>query len=122
MTVERFLIRQRAAYRPGTDTVAPYADLVRAGERMYLSAQGGAGLDGSVEAPGKAIAQTNAAIDRLEAALGAAGGGLKDITKLTTSIVDRGHRRDVYDALPICAGCRTSIRSAPGSSSPACRH
>ena len=99
MTVERFLIRQRAAYRPGTDTVAPYADLVRAGERMYLSAQGGAGLDGSVEAPGKAIAQTNAAIDRLEAALGAAGGGLKDITKLTTSIVDRGHRRDVYAAI-----------------------
>jgi len=98
MTVEGFLIRQRAAYRPGTDTPA-YADVVRAGERLYLSAQGGAGPDGWVAAPGNAVAQTNAAIDRLEAALGAAGSALKDITKLTTSIVDRGHRRDVYAAI-----------------------
>src|SRR5215468_12473993 len=98
MTVEGFLIRQRAAYRPGTDTPA-YADVVRAGERIYLSAQGGAGPDGWVAAPGNAVAQTNAAIDRLEAALGAAGSALKDITKLTTSIVDRGHRRDVYAAI-----------------------
>src|SRR5262249_55272819 len=86
-------------YRPGTDTPAAYADLVRAGERMYLSAQGGAGPDGWVAAPGDATAQTNAAIDRLDAALGAAGGALTDITKLTTSIVDRGHRRDVYAAI-----------------------
>jgi enamine deaminase RidA (YjgF/YER057c/UK114 family) len=99
MTVERFLIRQHAAYCPGADTPAPYADVVRVGERIYLSAQGGAGLDGWVAAPGNPIAQTNAAIDRLEAALGAAGGALKDITKLTTSIIDRGHRRDVYAAI-----------------------
>src|SRR5262245_5209223 len=98
MTVEGFLIRQRAAYRPGTDTPA-HADVVRAGERLYLSAQGGAGPDGWVAAPGNAVAQTNAAIDRLEVALGAAGSALKDITKLTTSIVDRGHRRDVYAAI-----------------------
>jgi len=99
MLPQRFLIRQRAAYRPGTETPAPYADAVRAGERIYLSAQSGAQADGVVTAPGDALAQTNAAIDRLEAGLRAAGGSLKDITKLTTSIVDRGHRREVYAAI-----------------------
>lgn len=99
MKVERFLPRQRASYRPGADTPAPYADAARAGERIYLSAQSGAGADGSVAGLGDATAQTNAAIDRLEAALTAAGGSLKDITKLTTSIIDRGHRKDVYGAI-----------------------
>jgi enamine deaminase RidA (YjgF/YER057c/UK114 family) len=99
MLPQRFLFRQRAAYRPGTNTLAPYADAVRAGERIYLSAQSGAQPDGLVTALGDAAAQTNAAIDRLEAGLSAAGGSLKDITKLTTSIVDRGHRREVYGAI-----------------------
>ncbi len=99
MTVERFLPRRRAAYRPGADTPAPYADAVRAGERIYLSAQSAAAPDGTVAALGDATAQTDAALDRLEAALAAAGGSLRDITKLTTSIVDRGHRRDVYAAI-----------------------
>ena len=99
MLPQRFLLRQRAAYRPGTETPAPYADAVRAGERLYLSAQSGAQPDGMVTALGDAAAQTHAAIDRLEAGLSAAGGSLKDITKLTTSIVDRGHRREVYGAI-----------------------
>src|SRR5262245_3308689 len=99
MLPQRFLIRQRAAYRPGSETPAPYADAVRAAERIYLSAQGGAQPDGLVTAPGDAAAQTDVAIDRLEAGLSAAGGSLKDITKLTTSIVDRGHRREVYAAI-----------------------
>lgn len=99
MTVQRFLPRQRAAYRPGADNPAPYADAVRVGERIYSSAQNAATSDGSVAALGDAAAQTNAALDRLEAALAAAGGSLKDITKLTTSIIDRGHRRDVYAAI-----------------------
>ena len=99
MLPQRFLFRQCAAYRPGTETPAPYADAVRAGERIYLSAQSGAQPDGTVTALGDAAAQTNAAIDRLEAGLSAAGGSLKDITKLTTSIVDRGHRREVYGAI-----------------------
>jgi enamine deaminase RidA (YjgF/YER057c/UK114 family) len=99
MTLERFLPRQRASYRPGADVPAPYADAVRAGERVYLSGQSATAPDGSVSGLGDAAAQTNAAIDRIEAALGAAGGSLKDITKLTTSIVDRGHRADVYGAI-----------------------
>jgi enamine deaminase RidA (YjgF/YER057c/UK114 family) len=94
MTVQRFLLR-----KPGPDSAAAYAEAVRAGERIYLSAQNGGGLDGLVANPGDAAAQTNAAIDRLQVALAAAGGSLKDITKLTTSIVDRDHRRDVYATL-----------------------
>ena len=99
MTLHRCLIRQAATYRPGTDTAAPYAQAVRAGERIYLSGQSGAGRDGRVAACGDAAAQTNAAIDGLEAALAAAGANLTDITKLTTAIVDRDHRRDVYGAI-----------------------
>jgi enamine deaminase RidA (YjgF/YER057c/UK114 family) len=99
MSPRRFLLRQHAAYRPGTDIPAPYAEAVRAGERIYLSAQSGAEADGLVAVLGDAAAQTNAAMDRLEAALSAAGGSLKDITKLTTSIVDRGHRREIYAAI-----------------------
>ena len=99
MSPRRFLMRQRAAYRPGTDTPAPYAQAVRAGERIYLSAQSAAEADGLVAVLGDAAAQTNAAMDQLETALSAAGGSLKVITKLTTSIVDRAHRRDVYAAI-----------------------
>lgn len=99
MTVERFLPRRRASYRLSADTPAPYADAVRAGDRVYLSAQSGAGSDGKVAALGDAAAQTNTALDRLEAALTAAGGSLGDITKLTTAIVDRGHRTAVYGAI-----------------------
>lgn len=99
MTVQRFLPRQRASYRPDSNTAAPYAAAVRTGERIYLSAQSAAGADGTVAALGDATAQTNAALDHLEAALGVAGGSLENITKLTTAIVDRAHRRDVYAAI-----------------------
>ena len=99
MQVERFLPRLRASYRASADTPGAYADAVRAGGRIYLSAQSGAGPDGKVGAPGNAVAQTDAAIDRLEMALAASGGTLADITKLTTCIVDRGHRRDIYGAI-----------------------
>jgi enamine deaminase RidA (YjgF/YER057c/UK114 family) len=99
MTVQRYLPRLRAPYRPSADTPSPYADVVRAGERIFLSAQGGAGQDGRVGAPGDAVAQTNAALDGLEAALAAAGASLADITKLTTSIIDRSHRKDVYSTI-----------------------
>src|SRR5215471_21590519 len=99
MTVQRLFPRLRAPYRPGADTPSPYADVVRAGERIYLSAQGGAGQDGKVGAPGDAVAQTNDALDRLERALTAAGASLADITKLTTSLIDRDHRKDVYGTI-----------------------
>src|SRR5262245_34263983 len=99
MTVQRYLPCLRAPYRPGADTPNPYADVVRAGERIYLSAQGGAGQDGRIGAPGDAPSQTNAALDRLEMALAAAGASLAAIPKLTAPIIDSSHRKDGYGTI-----------------------
>src|SRR5262249_43716377 len=67
MRSARFLPRARCCYRPSAELPASYADAVLAGERIYLSAQSGARADGSIAAPGDAVAQANAAIDQLEA-------------------------------------------------------
>ncbi len=96
MTPARFLPRPSSGGHGHAGPSASCAEAVRAGARIYLSAQSGAAPDGTLAAPGDAAAQTNAAIDRLAAALAAAGASLAHITKLTTSIVDRAHRRDVY--------------------------
>jgi enamine deaminase RidA (YjgF/YER057c/UK114 family) len=55
--------------------------------------------DGTVAGQGDAAAQTHAALDRLEAFLKAAGGSLTNLTKLTTCIVDRGYRSDIYGVI-----------------------
>ena len=62
---------------------------------MFLSGAN-ALKDGSVAGLGDPAAQANAALDRLEAALSAAGGSLASLTKLTTCVVDRGFRSDIY--------------------------
>lgn len=74
----------------------PIAGAVRAGERVFLSGATALKPDGSIAGLGDATAQTHAALDQLEAALTAAGGSLASLTKLTTCIVDRGYRADVY--------------------------
>jgi enamine deaminase RidA (YjgF/YER057c/UK114 family) len=96
MSTERFDLT--AAGLPGAED-ATVARAVRAGERVFLTAGNAIGADGSVRSLGDAAAQTHAALDHLEAALGAAGGSLANITKLTTCIVDRGHRTAVYGAI-----------------------
>jgi enamine deaminase RidA (YjgF/YER057c/UK114 family) len=98
VAIERFLSQDRASYHAGS-TPAAVSESVRAGERIFLSAQSGLGSDGQMVGLGDAAAQTNAAIDRLEAALQAAGGSLKDIAKLTTSVVERDFRAAVYDSI-----------------------
>jgi enamine deaminase RidA (YjgF/YER057c/UK114 family) len=77
----------------------PIAGAVRAGDRVYVSAVNAARPDGSIASLGDAAAQTDAAIDALEAALATAGGSLRDVCKLTTCIVDRDHRKAVYEAI-----------------------
>lgn len=77
----------------------PVAGAVRAGERIFLSGGHAMRPDGTIAGPGDAAAQTHAALDGLEASLSAAGGSLGNITKLTTCIVDRGYRSDVYRAI-----------------------
>ncbi len=80
---------------PGCSSM-PVAGAVRAGERVYLSAGNALQADGTVKGLGDPAAQTHAALDSLEASLKAAGGTLANLTKLTTCIVDRGYRADVY--------------------------
>jgi enamine deaminase RidA (YjgF/YER057c/UK114 family) len=78
---------------------APVAGAVRHGSRVFLSGRSALGPDGSVAGLGDAAAQTEAVLDQIEAALQAAGGSLADITKLTTSLVDRAHRKPVYETI-----------------------
>jgi enamine deaminase RidA (YjgF/YER057c/UK114 family) len=81
---------------PDRHTVAP---AVRAGERVFLSGQTARRADESIAGLGDPAAQTHAALDGIEAALAAAGGSLNHITKLTTSLVDRAHRKAVYETI-----------------------
>jgi enamine deaminase RidA (YjgF/YER057c/UK114 family) len=69
---------------------------IRHGERVFLSGANALQGDGSVAGLGDPAAQANAALDRLEQALSAAGGSLASLTKLTTCIVDRGYRSEAY--------------------------
>lgn len=77
----------------------PEAGAVRVGERVFLGGASALGADGTVAGPGDPAAQAHAALDRLEAALAAAGGSLASITKLTTCVVDRDFRPEVYRAI-----------------------
>jgi enamine deaminase RidA (YjgF/YER057c/UK114 family) len=77
----------------------PIASAVRCGSRVFLSGRSALRPDGSVAGLGDAAAQTHAALDGIAAALQAAGGSLRDITRLTTSLVDRAHRKPVYEAI-----------------------
>ena len=94
--MKRFAVENVAL--PGCSSI-PIAGAVRAGERVYLSGASALRADGTVVGPGDAAAQTHAALDRLEASLKAAGGSLANLTKLTTCVVDRGFRRDVYGVI-----------------------
>ena len=80
-------------------SVTVVAGAVQCGTRVFLSARSALRQDGSVAGLGDAAAQTHAALDHIEVALNAAGGSLGDVTKLTTSLIDRAHRKSVYDAI-----------------------
>lgn len=99
MSIRRLLPAADVPWAEAGSPPATYAAAVRAGERVYLSAMNAWLPDGTVAAPGDAAGQAHAAIDRIEAALAAASGSLKDITKLTTCLIDRDHRKAVYEAI-----------------------
>jgi enamine deaminase RidA (YjgF/YER057c/UK114 family) len=80
---------------PGASDV-PISGAIRAGERVFLSGANALRQDGSVAGLGDPAVQTEAALDRLDAALSAVGGSLASLTKLTTCVVDRGYRAEVY--------------------------
>lgn len=99
MTPERFLPFDALPFLRDGRSPAPIASAVRAGERVFLSGRNALLPDGSVAGLGDPAAQAQAAMDQIEAALVAAGGSLSDVTKLTTSIIDRAHRKPVYDTI-----------------------
>ena len=84
---------------PATFAPAPVAGAIRCGSRVFLSGRSALRPDGSVAGLGDPAAQAEAALDSIEAALRAAGGSLADITKLTTSLLDRAHRKAVYEVI-----------------------
>jgi enamine deaminase RidA (YjgF/YER057c/UK114 family) len=77
----------------------PIARGIRRGERVFLSGANALQRDDTVAGLGDPTAQANAALDRLEETLSAAGGSLASLTKLTTCVVDRGLRSEVYAAI-----------------------
>src|SRR5580692_6715372 len=87
MSCDRLLPFERAS--------SSVASAIRCGSRIFLSAQSALRADGSVAGLGNAAVQADAALDSIEAALQAAGGSLRDVTRLTTSLVDRAHRKPV---------------------------
>ncbi len=99
MPYERLLPFNAAPFMPAQSTPSPIAAAIRCGSRVFLSARSALLPDGSVVGLGNAAAQTHAALDSIETALRAAGGSLRDITKLTTALVDRAHRKPVYEAI-----------------------
>lgn len=99
MSKESLLLRDTAPFLPGGRLPAPVAGAVRAGHRVFLSAGNAVRPDGTVAGMGDPAAQAHAALDGIEAALQAAGGSLADVTRLTTSLVDRAHRKPVYEAI-----------------------
>ena len=88
-----------APFLPGGHLPVPVAGAVRAGHRVFLSACSALRPDGTVAGLGDPAAQAHAALDSMQAALAAAGGTLSDVTKLTTSLIDRAHRKPVYEAI-----------------------
>jgi enamine deaminase RidA (YjgF/YER057c/UK114 family) len=94
MAGERLLQFSPAPFAP-----ASVAGAVRHGSRLFLSGRSALRPNGSVSGLGNAAAQAEAALDEIKAALEAAGGSLSDITKLTTSLIDRAYRKPVYEVI-----------------------
>jgi enamine deaminase RidA (YjgF/YER057c/UK114 family) len=95
MPHERLLPFDVGSFVPNSRARTASAGAVRCGSRVFLSGRSALLEDGSVAGLGDPSAQAHAALDNIEAALHAAGGSLRDITKLTTSLVDRAHRKPV---------------------------
>lgn len=99
MPHDRLLPLETRSLLPCSRSAASFASAIRCGPRVFLSGRSAIQPNGSVAGLGDAAAQSNAALDSIEAALTAAGGSLRDITRLTTCLVDRAHRKAVYEAI-----------------------
>src|SRR5580658_341014 len=99
MPHDQFVPLETAALLPDGPATTSITGAMRCDNRVFLSGRSALCPDGSVGGLGDAAAQTEVALDNIETALVAAGGSLRDLTKLTTSLVDRAHRKAVYDTI-----------------------
>jgi len=68
-----------------------YSHVSRAGKTLYIAGQIALDREGKLVGPGDVEAQTRQAYANLRAILGELGGGLNNVVKLTTYLVDRDH-------------------------------
>lgn len=79
--------RHGVAYSHGMSTpLGPYTPVVRAGDFIYVSGQGG--LDGGVKVEGGVVAETVQAMKNVAALLESQGASMSDIVKTTCFLVD----------------------------------
>ncbi len=99
MNIKRIRVSDRAAALATDALSAPVAQLVRASDRLFIAGQTGIDLGGVLQGPGDAARQATQAMANIKTLIEEAGGTLADITKITTTITDRGHRAAVYGAV-----------------------
>lgn len=98
MTLQRFIVTELPQSLANRDR-ASIAAAVSASGRIFLSGHNALNAGGKVAGLGDPAAQTNAALAHIEAALSAAGGSLKHITKLTVCVVDRDHCKAIHEVI-----------------------
>ena len=99
MDIARRLPFETAPFMQNGRMPAPVASVVRAGERAFITVGSALRHDGTVVGLGDPGAQADAAMDAIAAALAEVGGSLADVTRLTTCLLDRAHRKPVYEAI-----------------------
>lgn len=98
MTLQRLIVTELPQYLASRDRASVAAAVVASG-RIFLSGRNALNAEGKVAGLGDPAAQTNAALDHIEAALSAAGGSFKHITKLTVCVVDRDHCKAIHEII-----------------------
>jgi len=73
--------------------------VVKAGRHIFIRGQTGFDLEGGFTGVGDAAALADQAMRNFKVLLGEAGSKLEHICKITTYIVDRGHREAVYNVI-----------------------
>jgi enamine deaminase RidA (YjgF/YER057c/UK114 family) len=94
---DRFRRYHSSAVKYGSETQSLDCDFcmaVRAGSRVILRGQTGGDLSGVMHGIGNAAAQSEQAMDNVEALLGDAGAKLADVTKATLYVTDRAFLAD----------------------------
>ncbi len=74
-----------------------YSQALRVGDLVFVSGQAAIAADGTIVGEGDFDAQARQAFSNLHAVLAAAGGGLKDVVKVTTFVTDMSNFAKVVE-------------------------